>query len=291
MKKALLGLQFAVLAYISFACDASLLPTEAPPTATLFPIAFPSSTPARIPSPPFTPVVMQSPTAAPSAAALAVAQTQAAQNYRVAMTLSIKQGAAPASVIDLKGDVDGADVSYSYQLSNAQIDYVAVHGQSYIRGARNLTLPSMTKWYSVTPDLADAARPPFDPSELLDGFASQAAALTFVASARESLDGQSCQVWRYEPKSTTETGLGDVLGADQDGSLFGTLEQGEIKLWACEDGLFHQLSVDLAAHNSKQAADKGTMKWLLHIWDVGNAAIKIDAPSSAEPFQLAVPTR
>jgi hypothetical protein len=276
------------LAIVLSACE-----TPAPtPIATDVPTAIASSTPVKIPMPLFTPTpaVMVPPLTTPRAFAAAIAKTQAAQAYRVAMTFSVKQGNAPQFSLDLKGEVNNSDAHYMYQLGDEQIEFVAAHGQFFAKGARSINLPTLTKWYTLTPDLADAAQPPFSPQDVLSGFAAQTAKVAFQPPARESLDGQNCQAWRAVPQTLTETGISDVLGASQE-TVFNTLDQAEIKLWLCDDGALHQLSVDVAAHDPKKSSDKGIAKLLLHIWDIGSASIKIDAPANAEPFRLAVPTR
>jgi hypothetical protein len=291
MKSILPAIAWIILLMSLFACNTPSPTSAPPPTVTPlppFPASFPSSTPVMIPSPAFTPPSRPL-TPTPSAFAAALGKTQAAQKYRVALTLNVKQGAAPAFTLDLQGEVDRSDAHYAYQLGNDKIEFTTARGQFFVKGARSLGLPTTTKWYIVTPDLADAARPPFSPDDLLDDFTMQTAKLPFQSIARESLDGQNCQVWRYAPKTTTETGLSNALGADQDNSAFGALEQSEIKVWVCDDGAAHQLSLDITAHNPKQSTEKGTAKILLHIWDLENAAIKIDAPVGAEPFRLGNP--
>ena len=296
MKHISLALVLLVVLTNLLACSAPPLiatppPTTAPPptgtVAPTFPASFPSSTPVMIPSPAFTPLP-RTLTSTPSTIAAALAKTQAAQKYRVAMTLAVKHGSTPPFALDLKGEVNGDDAHYAYQLGSDKIEFTTARGQYFVKGARMLGLPTSTKWYSVTPDIADAARPPFSPDDLLDDFAAQTGKLAFQVGARESFDGQNCQVWRYVPKTIIETGLGNALGADQDGSAFGALEQAEIKVWVCDDSAAHQLSVDIAAHNPKNAAEKGTAKLLLHLWDL-NTAVQIDAPVGAEQFKLGSP--
>jgi len=248
------------------------------PSATATPLRFPTTI-----SPPSSPL----PTLAPVAAALR--KTQAARAHRVALQLTVKQGNAPEFTFNLKGDVAGDNARYSYQVGSEQIELVAARGQFYVKGARSIGLPNVTKWYIVTPDLADAARPPFSPEEVLSGFIEQAGNVNYQPLARESLDGQNCQVWRNVPKTLAETGIGYALGSDQTTTAFSALDQAEVKLWVCDDGALHQIGIDIAAHNPKQTTQKGTAKLLVHIWDMG-AAIAVDAPASAEPFRLRVPT-
>lgn len=289
MKSVLFGLYMLAALTSSFACSAPP-PTAAPPSsprAPTFPAAFPSSTPVMLPSPAFTPPPRTF-TPTPNVITAALAKTQAAQKYRVSMTLNVKPGSAPVFALELKGEVNGNDAHYAYQLGNDKIEFTTAREQYFVKGARMLGLPTTTKWYSVAPDLADAAHPPFSPDDLLDDLATQAAKLTFQASGRESLDGQNCQVWRYVPKTTIETGLSNALGADQDDSAFGALDQAEVKLWVCDDGAAHQLTVSIAAHNPKNSAQKGTAKLLLRVWDL-NAAIPIETPTGAEPFRVGRP--
>lgn len=206
------------------------------------------------------------------------------------MTLNAKQGETPQISIDLKGEVSGDDAHYNYQLGNEQIEFIAARGQFFAKGARSLGLPTTTHWYTLTPDLADAARPPFSPEDVLTSFLAQVPKETFQPFARGALDALACQVWRYIPKTLGETGISNALGSDQENSAFGALDQAEIKLWLCDDGALHQLSVEIAAHNPRRATEKGSANLLLHIWDFQNASIKIDPPASAEKFQLAMPT-
>jgi len=243
-------------------------------------------TPVRLPTGAVTPSLV-APT--PSAVGNALRKTQAAQIYRVTLQVNVKSGNVPFA-LNLKGQVAGGDLNYAYQLGNEQIELTTQQGKYYVKGARSLGLPNATKWYIVTPDLADAARPPFTPDDVLDDFMQHAATAIYQASAREQLDGQNCQVWRATPKNFDETGIGNLLGAGLETSPFGVLDQAEVKLWVCDDGIVHQLNISLDAHNARRATEKGSAQLSLRLQDIGNNAIKITAPAGAEPFQLRVPT-
>lgn len=247
------------------------------------------ATPVLLPTVARTPSLMP-PT--PSPVLVALKKTQAAQTYRVTLQLNVKAGNTPPFTFNLKGEVVGSDEHSAYQLGGEQIEFTGVRGQFYVKGARSLNLPTTTKWYAVTPDIADAARPPFSPADILDDFVDQAGNANYQSTARdaERLDGQNCQIWRAVPKSANETGIGNLLGAGQDTSAFGALDQAEVKLWICDDGILHQLSIDLAGHNAKSANQKGTAQLQMRLQDLQNAAIKITAPTGAEPFQIRVPT-
>ncbi len=206
------------------------------------------------------------------------------------MSLIVRQGTTTQFSLDLKGEVNGDDEHDNYTLAGEQIEFTQSRGQYFVKGARSLGLPSATKWYSLSADTADAARPPFSPEDILTSFIAQASKVTFQPSTRETLDSVSCQVYRYIPKNLTETGIANLIGSDQEASFFGALDASEIKLWVCEDGLAHQITVDVNAHNPRRATDKGTAQLKLHMWDFASTAIKIDPPPNAEKFQGASPT-
>jgi hypothetical protein len=208
--------------------------------------------------------------------------------YRVTFQFAVKQGNAPDFLLDLQGEVNGDDLHYSYRLGTEQIELITARGQSYAKGARSIGLPTTAKWYVTPPDVADAARPPFSPVDVLADSAGQLSAAVYQPFARESLDGQDCQVWRAVPKSLDETGLGNALGQSQDAGAFGAIDQGEIKLWVCDDATLHQLSIDIAGHNPRQAIEKGTAKLLLHIWGF-DTPIQINPPAGAEPLRVGTP--
>lgn len=265
---------------------AARTPQPSPQVAVNTPLVTVIVTPVRLPTGAVTPSIVP-PT--PSAVGNALKKTQAAQIYRVTLGVNVKSGNTPFA-LNLKGEVAGSDTHYAYQLGNEQIELTTMQGKYYVKGARSLGLPTTTKWYIVTPDLADAARPPFTPDDVLDDFTQQAGAAIYQAAAREQLDGQNCQVWRATPKNFNETGIGNLLGAGLETSPFGVLDQAEVKLWVCDDGIAHQLSIQVDAHNTRRATEKGSAQLTLRLQDIGNSAIKIGAPVGAEPYQLRVPT-
>lgn len=217
-------------------------------------------------------------------------RTKSSPKYRVTMTLTVRQGTTTQFSLDLKGEVNGDDEHDSYSLGNEQIEFTEVRGLYFVKGARSLGLPSATKWFTLSADSADAARPPFSAEDVLTSFIAQAPKENFQPSSRESLDGAACQVYRYAPKNLMETGIANLVGSEQEAAAFGALDPSEIKLWICEDGMLHQLTVDVSAHNPRRTTDKGTAQLKLHIWDFASNAIKIDPPQNAEKFQGASPT-
>jgi hypothetical protein len=200
----------------------------------------------------------------------------------------VKIGNTPPFALNLQSEVNGNDERSLYQLGSESIELIEVNGQHYVKGARSLGVPSASKWYSITPDLADAVRFPFSPQEILAAVAGTGLKQNFLASARESLDAMNCSVWSYAPKSLADLGVASALGLDASVSAFESVDQSEIKLWVCDDGAVHQLSIEIAAHKTSNAAEKGSLKLQIHAWDFGSA-IKIAAPAGAEPFQLGAP--
>jgi hypothetical protein len=294
MKKLIPLFMFAAFTIFLMGCNPSQsapVPSEAAPASPT--ISLNTPLPTTIATPVLLPTAARTPSLAPptpSPVLVALKKTQDAQTYRVTLQLNVKAGNTPPFTFNLKGEVVGSDEHSSYQLGGEQIEFTGVRGQFYVKGARSLNLPTTTKWYSVTPDIADAARPPFSPADILDDFVNQAGNANYQSVARESLDGQNCQVWRAVPKSANETGIGNLLGAGQDTSAFGALDQAEVKVWICDDGILHQLSIDLAGHNAKNANQKGAAQLQMRLQDIQNTAIKITAPAGAEPFQIRAPT-
>lgn len=279
------ALWLALLAATVAACDApSPTPVLSP---TPEPVTF--STPTAVPTPTLTAVRGTLPPATPGSIAGAMSHTKTAPRYRVTLGLTVKQGNATSFALDLTGEVNGDDEHYSYGLGGEQIEFINSHALFYAKGARSLGFPTTTKWYAVTADVADAARPPFSAEDLLTSFIALAPKENFQASARESLDGNACQVYRYVPKNLSETGIANIL-SENESSTLSALDGSEIKVWVCDDGMLHQLSVDAAGHNPRRVTDKGTAKLQLHMWDYANTNIKIDPPPNAEKFQNVSPT-
>jgi hypothetical protein len=262
------------------ACSA---PAPTPlPSPTLEPVTFSTATP--IPTPTATAVRGTLPLATPSSIVGAMTKTKSAPRYRVTQMLNVKQGAASLFSLDLSGEANGDDEHYAYTFAGEQIEFVIAQGKYFVKGARSMGLPSATKWYSLSADNADAARPPFSEDDLLTSFIAQVPKENFQSTSRESLDGVSCQIYRYIPKNLNEAGIANLLG-EPEASVFGALDASEIKLWICDDGLMHQLTLDASGHNPKRASDKGTAKLQLHLWDFANAGIRIDPPPNPEKFQ------
>ena len=258
-----------------------------PPSPTPEPITF--STPTAIPSPTITPLRGTLAPATPSSIVGAMTRTKNAPRYRVTMTLNVKQGNATSFALDLKGEVNGDDEHYNYSLGGEQIEFIQARTQFFAKGARSFGFPSATKWYSLPADVADAARPPFSAEDLLTSFIALAPKENFQPATRESLDGIACQVYRYVPKNLGEAGIANLLG-ESEAAAFAALDPSEIKLWICDDGLLHQLSVDANGHNPRRVTDKGAAKLQLRLWDFQNTGIKIDPPPNAEKFQNVSPT-
>ncbi|MBI3912609.1 MAG: hypothetical protein HY327_00215 [Chloroflexi bacterium] len=237
------------------------------------------------PSPAIPPIA--APTRAPLLAALN--KTLAAQKYRVTMQMNVKPGNAPAFALSLQGEASGDNSHSTFQLGGESIELTVVRGQNYAKGARALGVPNLTKWYSITPDLADAVRFPFAPAEILAALAATGMTQNFKAGARQVLDGMNCQIWNYAPASLADAGIAHALGLDAPNTVFGAVEQSAMNVWICDDGAWHQWTLDVASHKPNAPNEKGTLRVALHIWDFNSAAITIVAPANAEPFQIGAP--
>ncbi len=266
----------------------------APPPATVRPTApVPVSFPTSTEQPMVLPTAAKNETNTPigtGALVTSLAKMRGVQTFSFAMTINVKEGASPAFALDLKGQVDKGDAHYTYPLGSESVEFIEAGGKFYAKGSRTIGLPTATKWYSLSPDLADVARPPFSPEDVLGDFLAQPPG-GFAPAGSESLDGQNCSSFRAAPQALAGTGVASVLGLDPDTGAFSALDSTQVRVWVCDDGMLHQLSVEIAAHNLRQANEQGTAKLLLHIWDISSPSLKIDPPANAEPFQVATPTR
>ena len=280
----------AVLVLATFAAMVAACAAPAPtlpPSPTPEPVTF--STPTPIPSPTITLVRGTLAPAPPGSIVGAMTRTKSAPRYRVTLTLTVKQGIATSFSLDLKGEVNGDDEHYNYALGGEQIEFINARALYFAKGGKSLGFPSTTKWYALPADVADAARPPFSAEDLLTSFIAQIPKENFQPSIRESLDGIACQVYRYIPKNLNEAGIANILSENESNAL-GALDPSEMKLWICDDGMLHQLTVDANGHNPRRTTDKGSAKLQLHFWDFQNTSIKIDPPPNAEKFQSVSPT-
>lgn len=286
-------------------------PTPVPPTPTPTPVPTPTPRPTATPLP--------TPTPPPAAASADVIQggmlavTQA-DSYRIEVSFKTNditgEGAPMASpdgmieVISMKGEVAGKNSRveiggfFAVLLSGdpeKSAQFVTVDGKSYIRGPAPLFGATEDAWYELPDEQASSAG-----TVTLDQFTGslqQSGALdpgSFTPGGFEMLDGQRCAIFIGDKETTIQL----LSGVNQQGTLPFSLapeevEQGETRLFICDDGRLHKMTIDLSGTPAGQT-EPTSLSMLIRLYDF-NSDIRIVAPTDARPlappsFGLPTPT-
>lgn len=282
-------------------------PTPVPPTPTSTPVPTPTPRPTATPLP--------TPTPPPAAASADVIQggmlaaTQA-DSYRIEVSIKMKdttgEGAPMASpdgmieVISMKGEVAGknsrVEIGGLFAVllsgdSEKSAQFVTVDGKSYIRGPAPLFGATENAWYELPYEQASSAG-----TVTLDQFTDplqQSGALdpgSFTPGGFEMLDGQRCAIFIGDKETTIRL----LSSVDQQGTFVPEeVEQGETRLFICDDGRLHKMTIDLSGTPAGQT-EPTSLSMLIRLYDF-NSNIRIVAPTDARPlapplFALPTPT-
>ncbi|MEW5720416.1 MAG: hypothetical protein AB1817_17460, partial [Chloroflexota bacterium] len=281
-------------------------PADAPtaPRATATPTPEPSPLPTAT-------RVIQLPTSRPtpspgptSAFAGAIRQawdkSQTATAYRMEFDMSAKGnlGNLPGLtssnqelvLFSMSGAVNGKDTQMVFKgwLSmflggdaNQGFEMMRVGDKNYVRGPAAMFGAPENKWYVANDqfksNLTDS-RNPLNSKQPVDWDG-------FQKSGNETLDGKRCDIFRAD-RDTTYRFFQDLdTQGTQTQDLFDTLDDAEIKLWLCDDGYFHQLTMNLVGYQRAQPTDKVSMQVRIRLYDFG-ANIKITPPANPAPMQM-----
>ncbi len=312
----LIPLMLATVALATTACGgsqpapaATALPTTAatavPPTATPAPAV--STTAAA--------------TSAPGGGALssgaigsALQKSEGATAYRVEMQMSGSgafgtTGETPAAgetpapgvsgnfdLLKLSGEVNGNDshflmggliAAFLGMDPTKGVEVTTVGDKSYIHGPIPLLGANQDAWYVTPAQTASAVKPPLTASSFLQSLTTSGLSPSDVQkSGTESLDNQSCDVYAAD-KSALQRAFEDVNkqqgGQNQSNEV---IDNGDLRFWVCGDGYLHQVRMSVDGHDKTNAAQKGSFLLLMHIWDINNSSISIQAPANAQPLQV-----
>ncbi len=295
----LITLVIALMATLVTACGGTPAPS-APAQATATPVP---STPAQatatpVPAKPTTPPA--SPTPAPVVKPFgdlfndAMAKAKTATKYRMAMSFTI--GATEAGQFKetpfmvLEGYVVDQDMYQVFNggmmnesLGGAKIEMIQVGGKSYIKGMTFMGMADPNKWYLMS-DTSQSS-PPVDPGDMFNMTGQDLKGLKDAPKkvGNETLDGQSCEVWSWDMRAYYGNYMNFMTNPDAKKDL-GIADKAESKSWLCADGYIHQVSMDIAGHDTANVAEKGSMKILTRMWDFNNASLSVKAPADAVPF-------
>lgn len=193
--------------------------------------------------------------------------------------------------IDFTGEVDGTKSHMTSKggllamLSsdpNTPLEIVQADSKTYMKGVNMFGMTDPKSWYimdnSSTSGFADMAKP----DEYKD-WVSGTNAGDFKKVRTEKVDNQSCDVYLYDLKNSSNSALSGMLALGQGSSDdLGVADKSEISFWLCGDGYVHQFMLEYAGHNQKDATQKGAMKLSWHAWDFNNASIAVTAPKDAK---------
>jgi hypothetical protein len=166
------------------------------------------------------------------------------------------------------------------------IEFITVDGKTYLRGPLTFLGITDDKWYvssgesSLTPDNAS-------PDQILSGIEGNLDWQGITAAGTEQLDGLNCQVYVAD-KFATLGGIKAIGSAtDQLPSDFDpdNVEIAETKFWLCEDGYFHQMTLQIKGKDKNNPSKTVGMSATVHLYDFdGNFEIR--APENAVPLDM-----
>lgn len=163
------------------------------------------------------------------------------------------------------------------------MEVIVVGGESYVRGPVPLLGATEDKWYILEGEQGSVAEPPVQTDDLFSSFAGSDADLSQLESqGTEELDGQQCTVYGADREATIEL----IQSSDPESLPFGApedVEDAQIKIWICEDGLLHQLQFSMEG-TDQDTQQEMAFDVLLHITEF-NGDVTITAPEDAEPLQ------
>jgi hypothetical protein len=310
----------ALLAGALAACGGS--PAASEPTAAPAAGSTESSAPAAEgvakPRPTAVPAPTAKPTATPEpdvsvSLADAVANAKNVKTYRMEMEMSSKglldamaqagggagSPAADAPLMSMTGEFDngnahftmkGMFVAFMGMDPEQGLEMLTVDGKSYVHGPAPMMGATEAAWYAAEQGQASAAQPPVDSSAFFESFGGKDLS-KFSKVGSESLDGQSCDIYKGDQEATqaafeSAAGGGGANGMD-------TIESADLKLWACGDGYVHQMLIDVTGSSKDKPGQKLDFQMNFHLYDFDSADIAIEAPADAKPLEtpsFALPT-
>ncbi len=246
------------------------------------PTPTPTPIPTRTPVPTFTPSpTAVPPTAPPPARSLAnaLARTQAAQNFRVDLSVSghgdflsgilpVLSNASGENVVLVKmtGEVDGQNARLQlegqftrlYGLQpGTRLEVISHAGTAYLKGP----LPSFKlnddRWYQIPPGGLPLAESPLLVRSFLASFGQNALdPADFKLTRTGMLDNHTCEIWSGA-KSVVTRAL-ERLGADP--AELETIDRAGFELRACDDGYLHQASMLIEGHTRNKPDEPGALE-------------------------------
>lgn len=166
------------------------------------------------------------------------------------------------------------------------IEFMSVGGKTYIRGPLVFLGITDDKWYVAT-DANSFAPENTSPDQILSEFDSNLNWSGITLAGTEQLDGQNCRTYLAD-KMTTLGGMQTMSDAtNQLPSNFDleNIRTAETKFWICDDGYFHQMTLNIQAQNKQDATKTVGLAIIVHMYDF-DGDFEIQAPPNALPWDM-----
>jgi hypothetical protein len=165
---------------------------------------------------------------------------------------------------------------------NSTIEIIDADGKTYMKGITMFGMADPKQWY-ISDDKSSSGFKDFAKPDEWRSFAGGKDS-DFTKAGSESVDGQSCDIWRYDLKTAQNAAITGLLGSAQDKSSFSAIDKAEVTVSLCADGYVHKYAMNYEGHDAKNANSKGALKINSHMWDFNNSAIVVTAPTGAKPM-------
>lgn len=288
---------------------AAVEPTDTPtprPSFTPIPTSTPQATatlviqiPTRASPTARATVVVGTRTAAAGAIQKAFDQSAAAKSYRLELEMTAQGdfGIVPGltnpnqalPMFGMSGEVNGKDNHFVFKgwLSaflggdmTKGFEIMRAGDKTFVKGPLPMFGAPEDKWYVADSSFKSSFS---DPNQMLN--TNQNADLNgFRKTGTEPLDGKRCDVYTADKDSSLGLFRSINAGGAQAEDTLGALDNAVTKIWICEDGYLHQLSMQIEGHNKDKPTQKISMQIKFRISNL-NADIKITPPANAAPMQ------
>ncbi len=166
------------------------------------------------------------------------------------------------------------------------VEFMGVGGKTYLRGPLAFLGITDDKWYVAT-GASQLSLNNASPEQLMAGLDNNPDWTGIRAAGVETLDGMNCKVYIAD-KAATLDGMktfGDATKRFPSDLSADAVEFAETKFWVCDDGYFHQMTLNVRAKNKNKPAETVGMAITVHIYDyAGN--FEITPPENATPLDL-----
>lgn len=260
----------------------------ATPAPTLSPTTVATNSPATAPHPLPTSTL-------PAEILAAFKKTRAVQNVRFEITSLVtfmqngKTVTQPGLNAQGKENGENRHLAISGTMNStgemATFEFVTLNGVTYIKGLNGIPGVNPAQWYRFPQELGNVTHDAPSVKSLLSELEAQDLTQgAFQTAGNETLDNQSCTLWRAHNTKLAEGFIGIANNHDATGQLK-ALDDGEFLISICADGYLHRITGKVKGHNPDNPAQKASIQLEFHLFD-HDTQIAITAPQDATDFQV-----